>query len=269
MTLPLLLAVALSASAAPQPPRDARLLVTVVDPSGAVIPAATVTVAGAEEATKAAGATAKTSDKGVATLEGLTPGRYAIQAEFAGFEPGLLKDVRLRGGDNKHVVVLSIERVRESVSVAQDAQIAAADPRGNSFKTTLTADELDALSGDPAEMAQQLQDLAGGNAVIRVDSFLGRNTVRSDSQWTWNASAAYTLRLGVRPAAQERDRDRRGDGPEAPATRYRLTFNLNITNLTNRANYTGFSGVMTSPFFERPTAVANPRKVDFGMSFGF
>ena len=40
-------------------------------------------------------------------------------------------------------------------------------------------------------------------------------------------------------------------------------------NLTNRSNYLGYSGTMTSPFFERPTAVANPRKVDLSISFGF
>ena len=48
-----------------------------------------------------------------------------------------------------------------------------------------------------------------------------------------------------------------------------MTFNVNVTNLSNHANYTGFSGVMTSPFFERATAVANPRKVDVGLTFGF
>ena len=37
----------------------------------------------------------------------------------------------------------------------------------------MTREQIDALSDDPDEMAQQLQDLAGGNAVIRVDSFEG------------------------------------------------------------------------------------------------
>ena len=168
------LVLALNLPAFAQQPRDGRLIVTVIDPSGAVIPGATVTVTGIEDVTKAAAvAPAKTSDKGVATIDPLTPGRYAIHAEFPGFETGLLKDVRLRRGDNKHAVVLAIKRMEESVSVAQDAQAAAADPRGNAFKAVLTPEEIDALSDDPVEMAQQLLDLAGGNAVIRVDSFLG------------------------------------------------------------------------------------------------
>jgi hypothetical protein len=37
----------------------------------------------------------------------------------------------------------------------------------------MTREQIEALSDDPDEMAQQLQDIAGGNAVIRVDSFEG------------------------------------------------------------------------------------------------
>ena len=75
----------------------ARVIVTVVDQSGAVVPDATVTLVGLDDATKAAAiAPAKTSDKGIATIENVAPGRYSIQAEFPGFELGLLKDVRLQ-----------------------------------------------------------------------------------------------------------------------------------------------------------------------------
>jgi hypothetical protein len=55
----------------------------------------------------------------------------------------------------------------------------------------------------------------------------------------------------------------------APPNRFRMTVYAYITNLTNRANLTGYSGVMTSLFFMQPTAVANPRKVDFGINFFF
>jgi hypothetical protein len=42
-----------------------------------------------------------------------------------------------------------------------------------------------------------------------------------------------------------------------------------VQNLTNRANYQGFTGVMTSPFFARPTTVSPMRKVDVGTSLNF
>lgn len=53
------------------------------------------------------------------------------------------------------------------------------------------------------------------------------------------------------------------------AARYRLIFNCSIQNLTNRSNYIGYSGTMTSELFGRPTAVQSPRRIDMGMSFTF
>src|SRR5262245_6660688 len=156
--------------ARPQSPAEATLLVTVTDQSGAVIPSATVTVTPAEGPGPRSGAT---SEKGQATFEGLVPGRYTIRAEFAGFDPAALGDVRLRTGENRHVLVLRLTHVEESVTVARDAQTAAADPHGMTFKTVLTRQEIEALSDDPSEMTQQLIEMAGGNAVIKIDSFVG------------------------------------------------------------------------------------------------
>jgi hypothetical protein len=156
-----------------QTPAAGTLRVTVVDQTGAVIVGATVTVAGAEAATSAATpAPIRTSDMGVATVSGLAPGRYTVEAEFPGFESRLLKDVRVRGGENKQVAVLPIQKVEASVTVAQDKQEAAAD-RAQSFGTALTRDEIEALSDDPATLRQQLQDMAGPGAVIRIDGFEG------------------------------------------------------------------------------------------------
>ena len=115
----------------------------------------------------------KSADSAVATIDRLLPGRYSIKAEFPGFDLGVLPEVRVRRGDNRHVIVLPLKKMEEAVTVAQNAQAAAADPRGNAFKTVLTREEIENLSDDTAEMAQQLQDLAGGNATIRVDSFSG------------------------------------------------------------------------------------------------
>ncbi len=158
---------------APQAPaaQNANVTITVVDQTGAVLPNATVTIT----AVDAAGKTiepVKTNDKGVAQLSGLAPGRYTIQAEFPGFETKLLKDVRLRSGDNKHAIVLTIQGLQDSVTVTRDAREAASD-RKTTFGTALTREQIDALSDDPDEMAQQLQDMVGGDAVIRVDSFEG------------------------------------------------------------------------------------------------
>ncbi len=168
-----LLAVALSVPAFAQAPPAAKLVLTVVDETGAVIPAAVVRMSGADATTK--GVTvpeAKTIDKGTATFDGLKPGRYDIQAEFPGFEVGTLKDVRIRPGDNKHVVILRIQKVETEVTVGRDAQTAGSDRRAT-FGTAMTREQIESLSDDPDEMAKQLEDMAGPGAVLRIDSFEG------------------------------------------------------------------------------------------------
>lgn len=156
-----------------QAPRPSRLTVTVLDPSGAVVPNATVTLVGLEPATKARPvAPVKSNDKGLATIESIEPGRYSIAAEFEGFDVGLLRSVTLRAGDNKHVVILPLRSLEASVIVARDNRAAATDPRGPAFGTALSREQIEALSDDPAEMAAQLQALAGGGT-IRINSFEG------------------------------------------------------------------------------------------------
>jgi Carboxypeptidase regulatory-like domain len=157
-------------------PQAARgtLNVTIVDPSGAVIAGAAVIVAGTEDATKAATpAPAQTSSQGVATITGLAPGRYSVEGSFPGFETRLVKDVRVRAGENRQVLLLPIAGLKDAVRVEQSQQEANVDPRGPSFGTVLTREQLEALSDDPDVLRQQLQDMAGPGAVIRVDSFEG------------------------------------------------------------------------------------------------
>jgi len=172
--LGLCLIAACASNALAQPAATATLRVTVVDPSNAVIVGAVVTVTGAEAATRGQPVPpAQTTETGIATLTGLTPGRYTVLAEFPGFETRTLPDVRIRSGENKQVAVLPLPKLEASVNVEQDKQQAAADPRGPSFGTTLTREEIEALSDDPQQLQQQLQDMAGPGAVIRIDGFEG------------------------------------------------------------------------------------------------
>src|SRR6188768_1530667 len=106
----------------------AKLLITVVDTTNGVLPNATITIVGAEPATKAATIDpVKADDKGQATVEKLVPGRYTVRAEFPGFTPAELKDVRLRAGENKHVLVLPLKGMTEGVVVGRDARDTATD----------------------------------------------------------------------------------------------------------------------------------------------
>ena len=96
-----------------------------------------------------------------------------MRAEFPGFDAGLLKEVRVRAGDNRHVIVLAIEKMQESVNVSQDVQAGAADRRSDAFGTVMTREQMDALSDDPDEMQRQLMEMAGPGAILRIDSFEG------------------------------------------------------------------------------------------------
>ena len=160
------------AHAQQSPPRTARVQVTVVDPSGAVVSNASVTIAPADPAANAI-PVARTSPQGLAAFESLVPSRYTITAEFPGFEPGILKDVDLRPGDNRHVIALPLKGIRDTVNVAQDRQAAAATRTGPTFGLSLSREQIEALSDDPAELALQLQELVGSDGIIRVDSFEG------------------------------------------------------------------------------------------------
>ena len=156
------------------PAVDGRLTLTVIDQTRAVLPGATVIVVGQEDATRGAViAPVQTSPQGIALASGLPPGRYNIEVEFSGFEKGILRDIRIRPGENRQSITLQIERQQDSVTVGQDPQSAAADRRGTQFGSALTREQIDALSDDPDEMKKQLQDMAGGTAVLRVDSFEG------------------------------------------------------------------------------------------------
>ena len=64
-----------------------RLTVTVNDTTGGSLPTATVTVTGLDPANKALNRTAQqTETTGIVNFDGLAPGRYAVVAEFTGFE---------------------------------------------------------------------------------------------------------------------------------------------------------------------------------------
>jgi hypothetical protein len=108
---------------------------------------------------------------------------------------------------------------------------------------------------------------------------VGRNTERGEGVFNINMNASYTIPLGKRtPAAgpggpttiMAGDRTIMMAGPGGPGgSRYRLSFNVGVQNLTNNVNHTGWNGTMTSPFFRQSTSVGAPRKIDMGISFSF
>src|SRR5437879_2772150 len=94
-----LVIVAWSASVFAQPRRDATLGVTVVDPSGAVIVGARVSLRPATTPTALAQGepdSLDTGPRGDAMFAALEPGRYLIHVESPGFEATDLRDYRVK-----------------------------------------------------------------------------------------------------------------------------------------------------------------------------
>jgi hypothetical protein len=169
-----LLLVGAGQSPVPAPARDAKLIVTVTDQTQGVLPGATVTVTGLDAATKSAAPTVThTADKGMVTVDNLAQGLYSVRIDMDGFNPTLIPDVRLAKGDNKRNVTMDLKSMSETVTVKRDQQIVAADRGSVTFGSALTREQIDALPDDPAELEKALRDMAGGDAIIRVDSFEG------------------------------------------------------------------------------------------------
>jgi hypothetical protein len=62
-------------------------------------------------------------------------------------------------------------------------------------------------------------------------------------------------------------RYRRGGG--ASNARYRLTFSIDVNNILNRTNLSGYNGVLTSSRFGRSNRAENPRRIQLGLRFNF
>src|SRR4249919_938730 len=156
----LLVTLIVPAAAWAQPPAGATLRVTVVDPSGAVIVGARVTVTPSAD-----GVTLETGTRGDATFTTLTPGRFTIHVESPGFEPSDEREVRLRAGDNRREVKLKIAKFAETVQVGRDPRERATDRRGDAFTTVLDQAQIDELPDDPDEMEQALRNMGGPGSV--------------------------------------------------------------------------------------------------------
>ena len=143
----------------------AVLRITVLDQTDAPLAAAQVTLrdpAGVER-------TVTVNANGVAVFEALTPGTYQVRATAEGFRPAAVP-FAVKRGQNQTTLRLPVAGIQQTVDVLGDSP---AQRRDNGFTQTLSADEIDALSDDPDEMADQLAELAGPGAQIYVDGFRG------------------------------------------------------------------------------------------------
>jgi hypothetical protein len=143
---------------------NGSLRVTVRDETEAALIHASVTLVDAEGIPRQV----LVDESGVATFKELRQGTYQITVDAEGFQ-SFTGPVTLRRGNNDAIATLMV-MYREQVEVTE---ISADVRRGNGFSTTLSRDDIDALSDDPDEMAEQLRQMAGPGAQIFIDGFRG------------------------------------------------------------------------------------------------
>src|SRR4029453_3955229 len=97
---------------------------------------------------------------------------------------------------------------------------------------------------------------------------VGRNSARTTGQWNTSANFAYAFTLGKKTVTSGGGVQIMGSpagltvNPTAATTmpRYRLKIIVNINNLWNQPVYSGYSGIITSPFFLQPTVASGMRR---------
>lgn len=128
----------------------------VLDPSGASIPNATVSVTAPNNPARNA-----TSDSaGNFSIQGLPPGAYAVRVSAAGFGT-FERTLELAGGRVTALEIrLALAQERQEVTVADQARVEL-DPAGNASAVVLKGEDFSMLTENPDDLENELQALAG------------------------------------------------------------------------------------------------------------
>lgn len=173
----------------------------VADPSGALIPGATVLV---EPQPSGPSQSVQTDGTGRFRITGLPAGRYKVTAEAAGFQTAVMQAV-LTG--SRHVVNLDIDLAiatqSQQVVVQGTAPQIEVAPDSNASAVGISGNNLNALSNDPDELQSQIAALAGpsvgaGGAEVYVNGLTGSDMPPK--------SAIREIKVNSNPFTAENDR---------------------------------------------------------------
>ncbi len=155
----------------------------VTDPSGAVVPGATVTLRGPSES----GKTVTTGTDGAYSFAALAVGNYTVSASAPNLSLRQPEQVELSAGPRTLNLQLDVVATQQSLTVEDQSPPALSTEAGsNASAVTLRGSDLDALSDDPTDLEADLQALAGPSAgpnggAIFVDGFSGGELPPKDS----------------------------------------------------------------------------------------
>src|SRR5215472_12547697 len=146
---------------------------TVLDPSGAAIPNAKVTLSNAGTGLSV---TATTNQTGAYVAKELPPGTYKIQAEVPGFRTGVHNDVTLNAGAIARVdFKMELGQASQTVEVSGEAQTVQTDDA--KLSTTVGTTQINNLPINGRNVFDLMQLSAGAVNVNGTDFENGHNTV--------------------------------------------------------------------------------------------
>ena len=171
----------------------------VTDNSGAVVPAARVSITSGSNQKSA-----QTQADGSYLFTGLAPGQYTVHFTYPGFKP-YEKAVSVSGGSTVQVPIqLELSTEKQEVTVAAEAgPNISVEPDNNATALVLKGDDLEALPDDPDDLSDALQALAGPGAgpnggSLYIDGFTGGQLPPKES--------IREIRINQNPFSAEFDR---------------------------------------------------------------
>ena len=143
------------------------------DDSGAVVPAASVTLTGNGKTLNA-----QTQVDGTYSFTAVPPGQYHVKATFPGFAP-VDKAVTVSTAPVDVAIQLTVSASKQEITVNESGNTAiSVEPDNNATALVLRGEDLAALPDDPDDLSDALQALAGPGAgpnggSIYIDGFSG------------------------------------------------------------------------------------------------
>jgi hypothetical protein len=172
---------------------------TLTDESGAVIPAASITLNGSGGAK-----TAQSQADGTYSFPGLAPGQYIVNLSYPGFAPFSHPVTVTPGATIQVPIQLQLSTENQKVTVNADAgPTVTVEPENNATALVIKGEDLQALPDDPDDLASALQALAGPGAgpnggQIYIDGFSGGQLPPKES--------IREVRINQNPFSAEYDR---------------------------------------------------------------
>ena len=173
----------------------------VADQTGALIPKADIVIATADGTP----ITQTQSDaQGAYAVTGLAAGNYLVEATVEGFSPFVSPSIAVATGQSKSVnIAMAIETAQQSVTVSETATQVNTEASGNVSSIVIKDKDLDALSEDPDDLANELSALAGPS----VGPSGGQMYIDGFSNGTLPPkSAIKEIRINSNPFSAEYDR---------------------------------------------------------------